>query len=110
MTTPPDFIATLKYRTSEEGGRSTPAKSGYRPAIKFSFDKMLTSGIQTFIDKDIVNPGDVVEVEIKMLSAPHFYSRLSEGMEFIFTEGRRIIGTGTINEIINHKLKIPDNQ
>ena len=101
----PDFIATLRYRTTEEGGRRTAAKSGYRPTIKFNFDKMLTSGIQTFIDKDIVNPGDIVRAEINILSAPHFAGRLSEGMEFIFTEGSRIIGTGIINGIINPRPK-----
>lgn len=101
-----DFIAILKYRTTEEGGRSTPAKSGYRPTIKFTFDKMLTSGMQTFLNKVEVHPGDTVEASIKILSEPHFRGRLEEGMEFIFTEGNRIIGTGIIQKIINNKLKI----
>lgn len=101
-----DFIATLKYRATEEGGRETVAKSGYRPTLKFSFDKMLTSGIQTFIDNEQVYPGESVDAFIKILAVPHFQGRLEEGMEFIFTEGDRIIGTGVIKEILNKELKI----
>ncbi|RWX01571.1 ADP-ribosylglycohydrolase family protein [Flavobacterium cerinum] len=103
-----DFIAVLKYKTTEEGGRETAAKSGYRPAVKFSFDKMLTSGIQTFIDKEQIYPGESVEAYMKILSAPHFYGRLEERMEFIFTEGDHIIGTGVIKEILNQYLKVKE--
>jgi hypothetical protein len=47
-----DFVATLTYRTSDQGGRTTPVfKTGYRPQVKFAFSDMQTSGQQTFIDK-----------------------------------------------------------
>jgi translation elongation factor EF-Tu-like GTPase len=46
-----DFIATLTYRTTEQGGRKTAAVSGYRPQVKFDFAEMQTSGQQTFIDR-----------------------------------------------------------
>ena len=55
-----DFIATLTYKTTEQGGRKTPAKSGYRPQVKFDFEEMETSGQQTFIDRELVFPGDTV--------------------------------------------------
>lgn len=101
-----DFIATLYYKTFEEGGRTTAAKSGYRPAVKFPFDEMLTTGIQTFIGKEKVFPGDSVEAEIGIIAAPHFKGRLKEGMIFTFSEGHRIIGTGVIKQILNQDLKI----
>jgi hypothetical protein len=38
MNKSPDFIAELKYRITEEGGRKTPVfKTGYRPQVKFPF-------------------------------------------------------------------------
>lgn len=101
-----DFIATLKYKTTEEGGRKTAAISGYRPTVKFSFDKMLTSGIQTFIDKEMVYPGETVNAFIKILAVPYFEGRLEEGIEFIFTEGNRVMGSGIIKEILNQELNI----
>jgi len=100
-----DFIAKLKYKTTEEGGRRTPAKSGYRPQVKFDFTEMQTSGMQTFIDKEIVFPGETVEAKIKILS-PHYYAGyLTEGMKFEFREGVTIIGVGEIKYIVNDKLE-----
>lgn len=100
-----DFIASLTYRTTEQGGRKTAAKSGYRPQVKFDFAEMQTSGQQTFIDRDFVFPGDSVDAEIKILSVDFFANSLTEGMEFEFREGLAIIGTGKIKHIINDKLK-----
>jgi hypothetical protein len=99
-----DFIADLKYLTREEGGRQTPAFSGYRPQVKFDFDEMQTSGQQTFLNKDIVHPGDTVEAAIRILSVEHFENRLTEGMTFEFREGSRVIGTGKIMSILNDRL------
>lgn len=100
-----DFIAVLIYRTTEEGGRKTPARSGYRPAITFPFSNFQTSGQQTFINKDTVYPGETVDAEIKILSVDFFQKSLEEGMNFVFREGRTIIGTGRITKIINEKLR-----
>lgn len=101
-----DFIAQLNFKTTESGGRQTPAFSGYRPQLKFDFEEMQTSGQQTFIDKKIVLPGDTVKAKIKILSPDYFAGRLSEGIKFEFREGDRIIGTGEIKCIINDKLEI----
>jgi len=100
-----DFIATLTYKTTENGGRKTPAHSGYRPQVKFDFDEMQTSGQQTFVDRELVFPGDTVEAEVKIISVDHFANKLTEEMNFELREGTTIIGTGKIKHIINDKLK-----
>ncbi len=100
-----DFIATLTYKTTEQGGRKTAAKTGYRPQVKFDFDEMQTSGQQTFIDREFVFPGDTIEAEIKILSVDYFTNKLTERMNFEFREGAKLIGTGIIKHIINDKLK-----
>jgi hypothetical protein len=100
-----DFIAELQYLKTEQGGRKTPANSGYRPQVKFAFTEMQTSGQQTFIDKETVYPGDKVDAKIKLLSADHFAESLTEDMEFEFREGLTVIGTGKIKYIINDKLE-----
>jgi translation elongation factor EF-Tu-like GTPase len=89
-----DFIAKLTYRTSAQGGRQTTAKSGYRSQIKFDFTDMQTSGLQTFIDKVTVFPGDIVDAIIKLASLDYFVGSLTEGMRFEFREGATVIGTG----------------
>ncbi len=100
-----DFIAKLKYRTTEQDGRQTPAKSGYRPQIKFDFTEMQTSGQQTFIGKETVFPGETVDAKIKILSQDYFAGCLTEGMEFELREGSKLIGTGEIKYIVNDKLE-----
>lgn len=100
-----DFIATLTYKTTEQGGRKTPAKSGFRPQIKFDFEEMHTSGQQTFIERELVFPGDVVNAEIIILSVEYFENKLKEGMRFDFIDGETIIGTGQIVHIVNPRLK-----
>ena len=69
-----DFTARLKYKSTIEGGRSTPAKSGYFPLVKFAFTGHLIGGLQTFIDTDIVNPGGTVDAEIELLIPEAFIS------------------------------------
>jgi len=100
-----DFIAELQYLTSEQGGRKTPAKSGYRPQVKFDFREMQTSGQQIFIDKETVFPGDKVDAKIKILSPDYFADSLTEGMNFEFREGATVIGTGQIKYIVNDRLE-----
>lgn len=99
-----DFIAKLQYRTTEEGGRSTPAFSKYRPQVKFDFEEMQTSGEQTFLNKEQVFPGESVTAKIRILGVELFKHRLEPEMNFEFREGSRIIGTGEILEILNAEL------
>jgi len=104
MNKTPDFIAELHHHTAVEGGRSTPAFSGYRPHIKFSFSEFLTSGQQKFLNKEIVYPGDNVTAEIAIASVEFFKGKLKKDMLFDFREGTRIIGTGKIIEVLNEEL------
>ncbi|MBL0104703.1 MAG: hypothetical protein IPP51_13615 [Bacteroidetes bacterium] len=100
-----DFIAKLQYRTTVQGGRQTPARSGYRPQVKFDFIEKESSGQQTFIDKETVFPGDTVDAKIKILSPDFYTGCLTEGMGFEFREGATIIGTGEIKYIVNDRLE-----
>ena len=102
-----DFIAELEFLTSEQGGRKTPAHSNYRPHIEFdNYPEYLTSGNQTYIDKEIVEPEEKVKAEIAILGTEYFSKRLYENLEFKFCEGSRIIGYGKIIKIINPDLKL----
>ena len=103
-TKTPDFIAELKYLTTEEGGRKSPAHSGYRPHVKFPFSKIMTSGQQTFIGQDSVKPGETIMAEIMILSPQFFENMLEIGMEFEVGEGRRIVAIGKLIEIHNTAL------
>jgi len=105
LTRSPDFIARLKYRTAEEGGRSNPAYSGYRPHVKFSGKSELTSGQQKFINTDKVNPGETVDAGITLVWTDPFKSYLHESLEFGFYEGSVLIGTGIILQVLDKSLE-----
>ncbi|MEC3877058.1 EF-Tu C-terminal domain-related protein [Chryseobacterium salviniae] len=100
-----DFIAYLKYRTTDEGGRMTPAQSGYRPQVRFDFEKSTSSGRQVVINKDLVFPGEYIETQITLMSPYLFENKLYVGLKFEFIEGAKIIGMGEILKIKNEKLK-----
>ena len=100
-----DFVAKLKYKTFDEGGRSSPAKSGYRPQISFEFEEIITSGRQIFLGKEWACPGETVDAEITILSPQFFEHKLFEGLEFKFMEGPHLIGTGKILSISNEFLR-----
>lgn len=100
-----DFVAELNYLRTEEGGRLTPAKSGYRPQVKFDFTAMQTSGQQLFLNREIAFPGDTIEAKIKIASPDYFAGCLSEGMVFEFCEGPRTVGRGCVKYIVNDRLE-----
>ncbi len=100
-----DFIAKLKYRTTEQGRRKTSASSGYRPQLKFEFTEIQTSGHQFIIGTETVSAGETVLAQIGMNSTVLYEKKLEIGTEFEFLKGAVIIGTGKITEIINKSLE-----
>lgn len=104
MSSQPHFIAELVYRKTEDGGRKTAVKNGYRGQVKFEFAER-TSGVQKFIGKEYVFPGEKVVAEIAVLS-PHFLKgKLEVGMAFTIHEGLTLVATGKVMEIFHEDLK-----
>jgi len=101
----PDFIARVQYLTSEQGGRTGYAATGYRPAFKIPEKKEMTSAEQKFIGTDRVEPGEEVLTEIRILWIEAFQEQLEAGTKFELREGDRIVAIGEIQEVRNEKLK-----
>jgi len=102
----PDFLAKITYRTTEQGGRRTPAASGYRPQVKFDFSEVQTSTSQLFRDQETVAPGETVVAEMCMMGKDYFAEKLSVGMRFEVREGARVTALGEILEIFNKSLAV----
>jgi len=105
IKTSPDFIATLTYLTTEEGGRKNYAASGYRPHVKFDGRDELTTGEQLFIEKNKVFPGETITAEIRIVAVRVFKNYLFPCLHFEAVEGRRVVAHGTIIEVLNPELK-----
>ena len=85
-----------------EYGRKTSFITGYRPLFNF-IEGMKTSGQITLIDRNEFYPGDEGLVEITFLNKSYLGDNFSEGIKFIFDEGRAPLGEGEVTEILNNK-------
>ncbi len=90
-----EFNAQVYVLTKEEGGRHTPFVSNYRPQFYFRTTDV-TGVIQLPEDKDMVMPGDHVNLHVSLI-AP---IALEQGTRFSIREGGRTVGAGNVTEII----------
>lgn len=89
------FRAQLYVLTKDEGGRHKPFFTGYRPQV-YLRTADVTATIELPEGREMVMPGDNVELIIELLSS----MPIESGMLFALREGGRTIGSGTIGEII----------
>ncbi len=85
-------IVTLK---KDEGGRHTPFFNGYRP--QFYFRTTDVTGTITLPEgREMVMPGDEVEVSVELVSKV----AMDKELKFAVREGGRTVGAGIVTEII----------
>ena len=101
----PDVEAIITFLKTEDGGRTTPCYSGYRPNHLIK-DDYLTSGIHSYYEKDIVYPGESVFGTIKYITPEVYPNCLWEGKIIKIQEGSKIIGHAEITKILNDILRI----
>ena len=80
--------------TKDEGGRSTPFFSGYRPQFYFRTTD-ITGDVTLPAGTEMVMPGDNVTMDIKLI-AP---IAMDEGLRFAIREGGRTVGAGVVTAI-----------
>lgn len=96
---PPDIEAEITFLKTEEGGRSTPAFSGYRP--QFYYDEMNYAAHQHYPNVSEVHPGQTVTT-LLWFGAPQFHiKKVFVGMTFEIREGSRVVGNGIVTKILN---------
>jgi elongation factor Tu len=90
-----EFNAEIYVLTKEEGGRHTPFFSDYRPQFYFRTTDV-TGEIKLPVGKEMVMPGDNVNIEVKMIAPV----AMDEGLRFAIREGGRTVGAGVVSKII----------
>jgi len=83
---------------SEEGGRSKPAQSNYRP--QFYYNGRDWDAPHLYPDVEQAYPGETVRAYIGFLSPQEHLGKIHIGMEFLIREGTRTVGKGVITKII----------
>ena len=87
------FCANVYVLKKEEGGRSTPFVSGYRP--QFFFRTTDVTGSIQLEGAEMVMPGDNVEMHVELISP----IAIEEGLRFAIREGGRTVGSGVVTKI-----------
>jgi len=95
MTPHKKFKAQIVTLSKDEGGRHTPFFNGYRP--QFYFRTTDVTGTITLPEgREMVMPGDEVEVAIELVSK----IAMDKELKFAVREGGRTVGAGIVIEII----------
>ena len=94
----PDIEAEITFVPTEQGGRKTPAFSGYRP--QFYYDGMDWDAIQEYPDVEQVLPGQTVRTLLTFSRPQVHFGRVVEGMEFLVREGQRTVAHGRVTKIL----------
>ncbi len=89
------FTSQVYVLTKDEGGRHTPFFNGYRPQFYFRTTDV-TGTIELADGKEMVMPGDNVEMTIELITP----IAIEKGLRFAIREGGRTVGSGVVADII----------
>ncbi len=89
------FKGQIYVLSQEEGGRHSPFFSGYRPQLFFNTTDV-TGTLHLPEDKQMVMPGDNVEVTIELLTSV----AMEPGLRFAIREGGSTVASGAVVEVI----------
>src|SRR5262249_15599378 len=98
-----DLEVELVLLPTEHGGRQGPAISGYRP--QFYYDGEDFDAVQSYPDQDAVSPGESARAYLYLLNPELHAGRVRPGKPFLIREGQRVIGYGSIRQVLNPSLK-----
>lgn len=90
-----EFEAEVYVLSKEEGGRSTPFFSGYRPQFYFRTTDV-TGTAKLAGDVEMCMPGDNVKLVVELI-AP---IAMDQNVRFAIREGGRTVGSGVVTKIL----------
>lgn len=83
----------------DDGGRITPAFSGYRPQFYFAYEHLAVEF--RFPDSTAVEPGQRTRAEVSFASPSYVAGRLGLGSPFLVREGARIVAYGAVTRLVD---------
>lgn len=96
--------AKITMKTTEEGGRISGFKSGYRPNHVFEMPDDLRN-LKTYIgdiqfdNQELIEPGETKVVTVRFLKVPEVEKYINVGQKWFINEAARTLGVGEILEI-----------
>lgn len=99
---PPIVVrASLRLLRTEDGGRRSGVRSGYRPNHNFAGpdDREFYIGQIEFDSDETIELGESREVLVRFISGPGLQERLQVGRNWRIQEGGRLVGEATVLEV-----------
>jgi translation elongation factor EF-Tu-like GTPase len=95
--------AKITMKTTEDGGRQTGFKSGYRPNHVFELPDDLKNlkayiGDIQFDDQELIEPGETKIVTVRFLKTPQVEKYIKIGQKWFINEAAITLGFGEILE------------
>ena len=94
-----NFTAILSLFPTELGGRKKPIYEHYKPSFTFNSSNHV-SGEISFTGHSEINPGETANVIVKLLPSRNIRANLKIGDSFSVHEGTKVIGSGTIKQML----------
>ncbi len=104
LETTPHLETEITFVPTAEGGRSTPAFSGFRP--QFFYAGRDWDAEHEYVGVDRVNPGDTVIALLRFPNPHNHVGKFTDGMEFLIRDGPRTIGRGKILRVSDPSLRM----
>jgi elongation factor Tu len=101
---PVDIEAEILFLSTQEGGRSTPTRSGYRAPHDFGIDGMLNDAMHEYPDRGLAFPGETVRTLLRLLAPEFQIGRLHHGFAFTVREGACVVARGRVTKLLNRDL------
>jgi len=96
--------AKIIMKATDNGGRKSGFKSGYRPNHVFELPADLRN-LKTYIgdiqfdDQELIEPGETKIVTVRFLKTPKIEKYINVGQKWLINEAARTLGFGEILEI-----------
>lgn len=93
------FKALINYISTEKGGLVSPVSTGFRAAFQFPFELKIYIGVHVFEEEELIFPGDSANLDITLVDAEGFLSKLYKGLDFEVSDNSGTIASGVITEV-----------
>lgn len=95
--------ARIALLPSAISGRTIPVRGSYRPNHNLGApdDRKMDIAFIEFAEGEMLNPGETIEREIIFWDRPGLSAALIVGREWRIQEGARLVGVGTVLEVLN---------
>lgn len=98
-------LPDVEVRFRFNGTRKRPVADGYRPAHRVRED-YLTTGVHHYFDESEVAPDGEARGTITFITPEAYPHCLWVGKQLPIQEGERVVGTATVEKILNPLLEL----